>query len=191
MARNAEGRWSVMPDPPFVETLFSTTRFAWIWVLVRVYVGWAWLTSGWGKLSNPAWMETGMALRGFWSNVTAIPESGRPAITYGWYREFLTFLLESDAYTWMAPLIVWGEILIGLGLILGALTGFAAFFGAFLNFNFMLAGTASTNPVLFTLAILLLLAWKVAGWYGVDRWLLPLLGTPWGGGALWRSRSQS
>ena len=28
-------------------------------------------------------------------------------------------------------------------------------------------------------AILLVLAWKIAGWYGLDRWLLPWLGTPW------------
>ncbi len=177
-------KWNVMPDPPYIEALFSSTRFAWLWTLVRLYVGWTWLKSGLGKLSNPAWMDGGAALRGFWMNVTAVPEGGRPAITYGWYRNFLTTLLESDAYSWMAPIIVWGEILIGAGLLLGALTGFAAFFGAFLNFNFMLAGTASTNPVLFVLAILLLLAWKTAGWYGLDRWLLPFLGTPWGGGAL-------
>jgi thiosulfate dehydrogenase [quinone] large subunit len=24
-----------------------------------------------------------------------------------------------------------------------------------------------------------MLAWKVAGYYGVDRYLLPMLGTPW------------
>ncbi|MBI2247683.1 MAG: DoxX family protein, partial [Armatimonadetes bacterium] len=27
--------------------------------------------------------------------------------------------------------------------------------------------------------ILLILAWKVAGYYGVDAYLLPALGTPW------------
>lgn len=42
-----------------------------------------------------------------------------------------------------------------------------------------MAGSASTNGLLFALAIALMLAWKVAGWYGLDRWLLPLLGTPW------------
>jgi thiosulfate dehydrogenase (quinone) large subunit len=28
---------------------------------------------------------------------------------------------------------------------------------------------------------MLILAWRIAGYYGVDRYLLPLLGTPWTG----------
>jgi hypothetical protein len=47
------------------------------------------------------------------------------------------------------------------------------------NMSFLLAGSDSINPVLFTLAIGLILAWKVAGYYGFDRYLLPMLGTPW------------
>src|SRR5690606_5234327 len=81
---------------------------------------------------------------------------------------------------WFAPLIAYSEVALGVALVLGLLTGFAAAGGAFLNFNFMLAGTASTNPVLFLLSILLLLAWQIAGYLGVDRWLLPTLGVPWG-----------
>jgi thiosulfate dehydrogenase [quinone] large subunit len=45
--------------------------------------------------------------------------------------------------------------------------------------SFMLAGSASTNPVLFFLAVLLMLGWQVAGYYGADRFILPLLGAPW------------
>jgi thiosulfate dehydrogenase [quinone] large subunit len=48
-----------------------------------------------------------------------------------------------------------------------------------MNWNFIMAGAASTNGLMLTLAVLLMLAWKVAGWYGLDRWLLTLLGTPW------------
>lgn len=62
---------------------------------------------------------------------------------------------------------------------MGALTGMAAFFGALMNMSFLLAGSASSNPVLFTAAIGLILAWRVAGYYGFDRYLLPKLGTPW------------
>jgi thiosulfate dehydrogenase [quinone] large subunit len=124
-------------------------------------------------------MDGGSSLAGYWTNAVAIPEAGRPAITYDWYRGFLQLLLDNGAESWFAPLITFGEMAVGLGLIFGILTGFAAFFGAFMNMSFLLAGSASTNPVLFTLAVGLILAWKVAGYYGVDRWLLPMLGTPW------------
>ena len=80
-----------------------------------------------------------------------------------------------------AYLVTFGEVLIGLGLIFGVLTGIAAFFGVFMNLNFLLAGAVSINPIIGTLALLLVLAWRVAGYYGVDRYLLPLLGTPWTG----------
>jgi thiosulfate dehydrogenase [quinone] large subunit len=59
------------------------------------------------------------------------------------------------------------------------LTGVAAFFGAMMNMSFLLAGTVSSNPVMFVIAIFLIMAWKVAGWYGLDRFALPRLGTPW------------
>ena len=68
---------------------------------------------------------------------------------------------------------------VGVLLIIGAFSGIAAIVGATLNFNFMLAGSASTNPVMFIVAVLIALGWKAAGWIGLDRWLLPALGTPW------------
>jgi thiosulfate dehydrogenase [quinone] large subunit len=48
-----------------------------------------------------------------------------------------------------------------------------------MNMGFMLAGTTSTNPVLAITGVLLILLWKNAGYIGLDRWLLPLLGRPW------------
>ena len=81
-------------------------------------------------------------------------------------------------------MITFGELAVGLGLLLGALTGIAAVFGALMNMSFLLAGSASTNPVLFTMAIGLILAWRVAGYYGLDRYLLPALGAPWRPGAV-------
>jgi len=49
--------------------------------------------------------------------------------------------------------------------------------------SFLLAGSGSTNPVLFMLGIGLILAWRVAGYYGLDRYLLPALGAPWSRGS--------
>ncbi|NTU85217.1 MAG: DoxX family protein [Chloroflexales bacterium] len=168
----------LIPDPPIANALFNTTQFAWLWLIVRLYLGWQWLSAGWGKISGGT-RASGEALKGFWTNAVTIPEEGKPAIAYDWYRDFIQFMLDRGWYTWFADLVMWGELLIGIALILGAFVGIAAFAGGFLNWNFIMAGTASTNAFLFALAIVLMLAWKVAGWYGLDRWLLPLFGTPW------------
>ena len=174
----------VITDPPVARLLFSDTRFALLWLPVRLYVGYAWLDAGLHKAQDPAWTQTGEAIKAFWTRAVAIPATGKPAITYDWYRSFLQSLLESNAHPWFGPLIAYGETLIGIALVLGALTGIAAAAGAFMNLNFMLAGTASTNPVLLLLAFLLLLAWKTAGYLGLDFFLLRALGTPWHDGRL-------
>jgi thiosulfate dehydrogenase (quinone) large subunit len=105
-------------------------------------------------------------------------------IAVDWYREFIQAMLDAQAYTWFAKVVSISELLVGTALILGAFTGLAAFVGGFLNWNFIMAGTASTNALLFAIATGLVLAWKVAGWIGLDRWLLPALGTPWRPGVL-------
>lgn len=169
-------------EPGFAHFLFHDPRSAPLWLGARLYLGYEWLESGREKLGEAAWTDGGSALRGFWERAVAIPEQGRPPIAYGWYREFLQFMLDREWYAWFAWVIVVGELLVGLGLIVGALTAIAAFFGALMNVSFMLAGTASTNPVLFSLAIALILAWRVAGLLGLDRWLLPALGVPWRAG---------
>jgi thiosulfate dehydrogenase [quinone] large subunit len=172
--------------PAFSRYLFSNTRAGLLWLPVRLFVGFAFLEAGLhklfpaGKAIGAGWLDGGSSLLGFWEKAAAIPDApARPAITFEWYRDFLNLLINNDAQTWFAYLIVFGEIAIGLGLIFGVLTGFAAFFGALMNMSFLLAGSASTNPVLFALGIGLILAWRVAGYYGVDRWLLPRLGVPW------------
>ena len=171
---------TIIQDSPVARFLFSDVRFASFWLVVRVYVGWLWVTSGWGKVQNPAWTDTGQVLLGFWKNSVAVPAPpARPAVTFDWYRNFLQMLIDNEAYVWFGKLIAFGELLVGIGLIVGAFVGVAAIFGAVMNFNFMLAGTASTNPLMFLLAVLLIMAWKTAGYSGLDRYLLPLLGTPW------------
>jgi thiosulfate dehydrogenase (quinone) large subunit len=177
------------PDPGWYVWLFGSAAAAPLWLVVRFYLGWQWLESGWGKVRGEGWLDGGEALRAYWERAVAIPEAGRPQITYDWYRDFLQYMLDNDWHTWMAWVIALGEVIAGLALIIGLLTGLAALGGAFMNFNFLLAGTASTNPVMFALAILVLLAWRVSGWIGVDRWLLPALGTPWSPGVVVKRRS--
>ncbi|HLZ69705.1 MAG TPA: DoxX family membrane protein [Dehalococcoidia bacterium] len=151
-----------------------------LFLLLRLYIGWQWLSAGIEKVNSPAWTRTGTALQGFWTNATKVDAGAKgAAVHYGWYHDFLQYMLDREWYTWFARLIAFGETVIGIALIVGAFVGVAAFFGAFMNFNFMLAGSASINPVLFALAILLVLGWKVAGYLGADYYLLPAIGTPW------------
>jgi thiosulfate dehydrogenase [quinone] large subunit len=169
----------LVQDPPIAQFLFSNTKASWIWLIVRLYIGYEWLEAGWHKFTDPAWMQTGDGILGFWTRALAVAPNGKPVITYDWYRSFIQFLVDSGSHPWFAKLIVFGELAVGLGLIVGALVGIAAFFGALMNMSFLMAGTVSTNPVLFFAGILLILAWKNAGYLGIDRYLLPALGIPW------------
>ncbi len=180
-----EPRPTEIQDPPVARFLFADTRAGVLWLVLRVFLGYQWLIAGLHKVEDPAWMSTGEALKGFWVRAAALPAAPAKApITFDWYRSFLQYLIDAQAYTWFGKVVAVGEVVIGVALILGLFTGLAAFAGGFMNWNFMMAGTASTNTLLFALAVLLILAWKVAGHYGLDRFLLPALGTPWQGGRL-------
>jgi thiosulfate dehydrogenase (quinone) large subunit len=177
-------RHPVIGDPPLARFLFADTRMAIVWLVVRVYVGYAWLEAGWHKILDTGaktnYIIDGQGIVAFWQRIAAVPVApAKPAITYDWYRGFIQFLIDNHAEVVMGKVIAFGETAVGIGLILGAFVGIAAVGGAFMNLNYMLAGTASTNPVLLLLGFLLVLAWKTAGYIGLDRFLLPLLGTPW------------
>jgi len=169
----------IIEDPPLARLLFSNTRFAWLWTIVRVLIGISWLQAGLHKVGDAGWMQTGDALKGFWAGALAIPDGGKSKIAFDWYRQFLQGLMDSGSYVWFAKLVAVGELLVGVALIVGAFVGIVAFFGAFMNWNYIMAGTASTNPLLLVGAIVLILAWKIAGYYGADYFLLSYLGTPW------------
>jgi len=168
-------------DPPIARFLFQSTKASWLWLIVRLYVGYEFLEAGFHKFTDPAWTNgSGDGILGFWTRAVAIPAPpARPLITFDWYRNFLQFLIDTNSAGWFSYLIVFGELAVGIGLILGAFVGLAAAGGLMMNLAFLLAGTTSTNPVLAVLAVLLILAWKNAGYIGLDRYLLPMLGTPW------------
>ncbi len=177
VVRDTKGR--IISNPPIARLLFEDTRFAMVWLVARVLLGWVWLSSGLGKLSNPDWTQTGVALKGFLTNAVAVSPTGKTPIAFDWYRNFIQGLLDSGSYVWFAKFVAVGETLVGIALIVGLFVGIAAFVGGFMNWSFVMAGTASTNGLLFAVAILLMLAWKTAGYYGLDRFVLPRLGTPW------------
>lgn len=179
MATYTTRKGYILQDPPLVQKLLADTRAGWFWFILRLWVGWQWISAAEHKVSDPAWVQTGAALKGFWTNAIKIPDTGKPAIAFGWYRDFIQMMLNAGAYTWFGKLVAYGELLVGIALVIGAFTGIAAFFGALMNWNYIMAGAASTNGLLLVLAILIILAWKVAGYVGADYFLLRWIGTPW------------
>lgn len=169
----------IIDDSPWAKFLFNNTKASFLWLIVRAYVGWEWFSAGWDKLHSPVWFSpnAGGALSGFLQGALAKTTGAHPDVQ-GWYAYFLEHVVLPRANTW-SHIVTLGELAIGICLILGIFTGIAAFFGLFMNFNFLLAGAVSINPILFVCSLGLILGWRIAGYIGVDRYLLPLVGTPW------------
>ena len=143
-----------------------------------MYLGYLWLTAGIGKVMEGGWIGEGAggAVKGFAQGALQQTGGEHPQVTQ-WYAGFLENVVIPNA-TLFSYLVTFGEILVGLALIVGLFTGIAAFFGAFMNASFIFAGTAGANPLMFILAILIMMAWRVAGYWGLDRWALPAIGVP-------------
>lgn len=173
-------------EPPFARFLFADTRASILWLVLRLYVGYQWIEAGLSKVGNPAWTgdKAGAAITGFAKGALAKTSGDHPDVQ-GWYGTFLTDVVIPNAKTF-SYLVAIGETAVGVALVLGFLTGIAAFFGVLMNANYLLAGTVSSNPILIILGALLMLAWRNAGWIGLDRFVLPALGTPWQPGVAWR-----
>lgn len=167
----------------FFKKIFCSPKLAWLWLLVRVYVGYQWFVAGWDKLFNPIWVgeKAGVAVTGFLQGALSKTGGAHPdvAVWYAWFIQNIA-LPHAQLFSY---LVTFGELFVGIALILGLFVGFAATFGGFMNFNYLFAGTVSVNPELLFLEFLLILAWRSAGWYGMDRWLLAKLGTPWNKGS--------
>lgn len=153
--------------------LFNNTKVSVFWLIVRLYVGYEWFMAGWDKVFSESWIgsNSGVAISGFLNNALKKTMGEHPDVQW-WYADFIQSVVLPYPVFW-SHLVTWGEVAVGVALILGAFTGIAAFFGLFMNLNYLLAGTVSTNPILLILSIGLILAWKIAGYIGLDRYILP------------------
>ncbi|QYR21602.1 DoxX family protein [Paenibacillus sp. sptzw28] len=140
--------------------------------IVRLYVGWQWLTAGWGKITAAKPFDASGFVKG--AIAKPIMESGSNELVYSNYVSFLkNFALPNiKIFNLIVP---WGEFLVGLGLIIGCLTTAAALFGIMMNFSYLFAGSISINPWMALLGFIILAAGVNAGKLGVDYVLAPKL----------------
>jgi len=155
---------------------------------LRLWLGYQWLQAAWGKWTEGGWVGKGAggAVKGFAQGAIAQTTGEHPQVT-GWYADFLENVVIPNAWVF-SYLVLFGETLVGIALVLGAFTGIAAFFGVFMNASYIFAGVAGANPLMAIVGILLILAWRVAGWWGLDRWILRAIGVPGEPGKLFDRR---
>lgn len=134
---------------------------------IRIYIGYAWLTAGWGKATN------GFDASGFIQGAIAGAAGENPAVQ-GWWAAFLEAVALPNAGLF-SFMVAWGEVLVGIALILGIFTNFAALMGITMNFAFLFSGTVSTNAQMVLLTVFLIVAGFNAGRYGLDRWVIPFV----------------
>jgi thiosulfate dehydrogenase [quinone] large subunit len=155
-------------EPGVARFLFASTAAAWIWLPVRLYLGYEWAHAGWGKVfGDPSWLSSTEPLKGFVG--FALSQAGQgenSSVNYGWYAAFLRWI-GGDGANVMSKAISLGELAVGIALIVGLFTGIAAFFGGMLSMSFGLAGVAGVKPVFFLIEVLLILAWNAG--YRADR----------------------
>ncbi len=143
------------------------------------------------KVFQDYWLTSTAPLKGFVGfALKGAAQGPHSSVNYGWYAAFLRWVGGSGAGI-MSKVIALGELAIGIALILGLFTGIAAFLAGMLSMSFGLAGVAGVNPVFFLGEVLLVLGWRNAGYIGLDRWVLPALGTPWSPGKLFSRTNQT
>ncbi len=111
------------PEPGVSRFLFASRVMAPVWTVVRLYLGYQWLSAGWEKLHDPAWVGAGAGsgVSGFLRGALGKVDGEHPAV-----QAWLGCIFR-HAFLPSAPaqpcLVAIGETLVGVALVLGPLTG--------------------------------------------------------------------
>jgi len=158
--------------------LYRSKAASVIWLIARLWLGYGWLNAGyqklWGSEKAVFWNGGGAGVKGFATAGVAGSKAGKGGASYGWFAGFLHGFVIPNA-SWIAKVVTIGELLIGAALILGLFTGLAAIAGLALNVIYMFSGSAGVNPAYAIVAVFLILAWRNAGYLGLDRFALPMI----------------
>ncbi len=145
--------------------------------IIRVWLGWSFLQAGWDKLNDPQGMwigsKAGTVVTGFLGG--AIKNStGAHASVHPWYASLAQnfFLPNAGLFSYM---VAFGETLVGIALIVGLFTRFAALMGLTLNLAFMFAGSSGTNVEMAVAETAIVFGGLYASYYGLDSFVLPYL----------------
>jgi thiosulfate dehydrogenase [quinone] large subunit len=155
----------------FVQMLRQNVYVAYLLTFLRLYIGWQWFQAGFGKVSGGNFDASG-----FIKAAIKKASGERPQVQEWWAAFLKNFALPNvDVFNFFVP---WGEVLVGLALLVGSFTTFAILMGMIMNFSYLFSGAVSSNPQMIIIAMLILVSGYNAGRIGVDRWIIPKLEKP-------------
>ena len=149
-----------------------------MWLVLRLWLGYAWLQAGLGKVLREkaaVWVgdKAGVAVTGFLQRALA-RATGESPLVPAWYASFIRDVALPNAQVF-SYLVAYDEVLVGLALVVGVVTNFAALMGIVMNLSYLFAGTISKNPQMLLVEAAIVFAGLAAGYYGIGRYLLPYL----------------
>lgn len=142
------------------------------WLVLRVFVGYEFLTAGWSKITE-GWVGSDK-ISGFLGGALKKAATGEHPEVQGWYADLVNNVFMPNA-TIFSGLVALGETFVGLALIFGVFTKFAAVNGAIMNLAFLAAGTSSSNPQMLVFQVAMVFAGAGVAYYGIDYFLMPYL----------------
>jgi thiosulfate dehydrogenase [quinone] large subunit len=144
------------------ESLKESKFAALAWTAMRVWLGVMWIQAGSAKLWGA---EAAGFLHNGGAGVAGFAAHGTPA--YSWWGSFLHSFVVPNA-GWIGVLIAVAEFAIGIALVAGLFTRFAALGSLALLFTYVMSGTASVCAFYALFAIVILVMWRTSSWIGAD-----------------------
>ena len=144
------------------EGLKTSKLAALVWTAMRVWLGVMWIQAGSAKLWGA---EAAGFLHNNGAGVAGFATHGTPA--YSWWGSFLHSFVVPNAGA-IGVLVAVGEFAIGVALVAGLFTRFAALGSLALLFTYVMSGTASVCAFYAAFAIVILVMWRTSSWIGLD-----------------------
>ena len=145
------------------------------WLGLRLLLAYEWLTAGFEKVQEAAWVgdKVPAGIHGFLAGAVTKATGAHPAV-FGWYADFIkaVALPNEQVFSYM---VAYGEILVGLALLVGLFTKWAAFWGGIMNLAFLLAGSTSANGYMLVMEVAMVFGGLGVSFYGLDTFVLPYL----------------
>jgi thiosulfate dehydrogenase [quinone] large subunit len=158
-----------------------------LWLVARLWLGYEWLLHGIDKVVGAGaakWVgaDAGAGVAGFLKGAIAkspLGEGFDPATTphpavAEWFAMLARDVFLPNAQL-MGYMVAYGELLVGVALLVGIFTRFSALMGGAMALAFLLAGSTSGGlPILLTVALAIAVGGKTAGVYGLDFFAQPI-----------------